>query len=147
MATRTCTVVFTDLANYPAPAGQGGRESMHQLVATHKALVTPILSARGGEIIKHLGDSFLVLFPAATDAVRAGIELVEAIDGSDGFRLRVAMATGDIEVIASTFVLSPDDLTVEAAPDANEYLGTGYSETYWNGPIPAVVDLDDDRPS
>ncbi|HCH61414.1 MAG TPA: hypothetical protein DFR83_01330 [Deltaproteobacteria bacterium] len=51
---------------------------------------------------------------------------------------------GDIEVIAGTFVLSSDDLTVEAAPVANEYLGTGYSASYWNGPIPAVVDLDDD---
>ena len=94
MATRTCTVVFTDLANYTVSAGQGDRESIHQLVATHKALVTPIVSARGGEIIKSLGDSFLVLFPAATDAVRAGIELIESIDGTDGFRFRVAMATG-----------------------------------------------------
>ena len=100
MATRTCTVVFTDLANYTVSAGQGDRESIHQLVATHKALVTPIVSARGGEIIKSLGDSFLVLFPAATDAVRAGIELIESIDVTDGFRFRVAMATGDIEEIA-----------------------------------------------
>ena len=100
MATRTCTVVFTDLANYTASIGRSDRESIHQLISSHKSLVTPILSARGGEIIKSLGDSFLVLFPAATDAVRAGIELVESINGADGFHIRVAMATGDIETIA-----------------------------------------------
>jgi class 3 adenylate cyclase len=100
LATRTCTVVFTDLANYTASVGRSDREGMHQLIAAHKSMVTPILSTRGGEIIKSLGDSFLVLFPAATDAVRAGIELVESINGADGFHIRVAMATGDIEAIA-----------------------------------------------
>ena len=51
---------------------------------------------------------------------------------------------GDIEVVAGTYVLSTDDLTVEAAPPDTGYIGTGYSASYWNGPIPAVVDLDDD---
>lgn len=92
--------MFTDLANYTASVGRSDREGMHQLIAAHKRMVTPILTARGGEIIKSLGDSFLVLFPAATDAVRAGIELVESINGTDGLNIRVAMATGDIEAIA-----------------------------------------------
>ena len=51
---------------------------------------------------------------------------------------------GDIEVVAGTYVLSTEDLTVEAAPPDTGYIGTGYSASYWNGPIPAVVDLDDD---
>ena len=92
--------MFTDLANYTASVGRSDREGMHQLIAAHKRMVTPILTARGGEIIKSLGDSFLVLFPAATDAVRAGIELVESINGTSGFHIRVAMATGDIEAIS-----------------------------------------------
>ena len=41
----------------------------------------------------------MALFEAATDAVRAGTELVEAIAKEGGFSIRVAMATGDVEVI------------------------------------------------
>ena len=51
---------------------------------------------------------------------------------------------GDIEVIAGTTVMSAHDLTVEAEAPDDDYVGTGYSDSYWNGPIPAVVDLDDD---
>ncbi|MFO0007010.1 MAG: adenylate/guanylate cyclase domain-containing protein, partial [bacterium] len=60
--------------------------------------MAPVLEQHGGRIVKNLGDSFMALFPSATDAVRASLELVEAVrEGS--MNLRVGMATGDVEVI------------------------------------------------
>ncbi|MEL6349178.1 MAG: adenylate/guanylate cyclase domain-containing protein, partial [Myxococcota bacterium] len=100
MGTRTCTVVFTDLANYQAPAGPRDREALRNLVSVHEQMVAPVIEQFGGEVIKTIGESFLALFPAATDAVRAGVALVERISGEEGFHVRVGMATGDVEVIA-----------------------------------------------
>ena len=99
MPTRTCTVVFTDLANYSATVGRSDREGLRNLIATHEQMVAPVLERFGGRVVKNLGDSYMALFEAATDAVRAGTELVEAISKEGGFSIRVAMATGDVEVI------------------------------------------------
>lgn len=99
LATRTRTVVFTDLANYTASVGRADREGLRHLIATHEKLVAPVLEKYGGRIVKNLGDSYMALFRAATDAVRAALELTETIPNEAGFSIRVGMATGDVEVI------------------------------------------------
>ena len=99
MATRTRTVVFTDLANYTASVGRADREALRNLIAQHHSLVTPTLVRYGGKVVKNLGDSFMALFPAATDAVRAALDLVETIPTQGEFSIRVGIATGDVEEI------------------------------------------------
>jgi len=99
LATRTLTVVFTDLADYTASVGRSDREALRNLVAAHQQSVAPLLEAHGGRVVKNLGDSFMALFPAATDAVKACLELVESITGNEDFSIRGSMATGDVEEI------------------------------------------------
>ena len=99
MPTRTRTVVFTDMANYTASVERTDREGLLKLLAAHEQTVAPVLIRHGGRVVKTLGDSFMVLFDSATDAVRAGVDLVERISGSGNFAIRVGMATGDVEEI------------------------------------------------
>ena len=99
MATRTRTVVFTDLANYTRSVGRSNREGLRNLIKDHEANVVPVLEQHGGNVVKNIGDSFMALFPAATDAVRAALDLVDRFTTEDGYRMRVAMATGDVEEI------------------------------------------------
>lgn len=99
MATRTRTVVFTDLTGYTASVGRADREAIRNLVAAHEKMVAPVLEEHGGRVVKNIGDSYMALFRAATDAVRAGLELVDTITDPTGFSIRVSMATGDVEVI------------------------------------------------
>jgi class 3 adenylate cyclase len=97
--TRTLTVVFTDLANYTASVGRSDREGVRNLIALHEQKVAPVVERCGGRIVKNLGDSYMVLFEAATDAAQACLELITGIAGQDGFTIRAAMATGDVESI------------------------------------------------
>ena len=99
MATRTLTVVFTDLSNYTASVGRADREGLRDLIAKHEQLVAPSVEARGGRIVKNLGDSYMVLFESASDAAVACLELVSAIGNETGLSIRAAMATGDVEAI------------------------------------------------
>ncbi len=99
MPTRTRTVVFTDMANYTASVERTDREGLRNLIAAHEQTVAPVLTRHGGRVVKTLGDSFMVLFDSATDAVRAGVDLVERVSGTSGFAIRVGMATGDVEEI------------------------------------------------
>ena len=99
VATRTLTVVFTDLADYTASVGRADREGLRELIAEHERRVAPVIEARGGRIVKNLGDSYMALFEAATDAAQASLELVSTLSAGSGFSIRVAMATGDVEGI------------------------------------------------
>jgi hypothetical protein len=92
-------VVFTDLSNYTASVGRSDREAIRHLIADHEQTVIPVMEARGGRIVKNLGDSYMALFEAASDAAQACLELVTTINTNKGFSIRAAMATGDVETI------------------------------------------------
>jgi len=99
LPTRTQTVVFTDLTGYTNTVSRSDREALRELIASHEMLVAPVLERYGGRIVKNLGDSYMALFDAATDAVRACLELVENIPQEGRFSIRAGLATGDVEVI------------------------------------------------
>ncbi len=99
MGTVTRTVAFTDLANYTAKVSRSDREGLRRILLDHEALVQPIVNRHGGRVVKNLGDSFMVLFDAATDALRAGLEIQQLVTSSGAMLLRLAMTTGDVEEI------------------------------------------------
>ena len=128
MATRTRTVVFTDMANYTASVERTDREGLRNLIAEHERLVAPVLTRHGGRVLKTLGDSFMVLFDSTTDAVRAGVDLAERISGSGGFAIRVGLATGDVEEIEKADVV---DCFGEAVNLASRIMGKTPTGEVW----------------
>lgn len=99
LRTRTKTVVFTDMADYTKSVVRSDREELRALLQRHQAMVEPVLTARGGRVVKGIGDSFMALFDTATDAVRACLDLVEAHppQAGVGVTFRASCATGDVE--------------------------------------------------
>lgn len=99
--TRTRSVVFTDMADYTRRTSESDREGLRNLLAMHQRFVEPVLTGRGGRIVKNIGDSFMALFESATDAARACMDLVEAHDAARGsdVSFRAGIATGDVEEI------------------------------------------------
>lgn len=97
--TRTRTIVFTDMADYTRRTNEADREGLRNLLAMHQRYVEPVLTGRGGRIVKNIGDSFMAIFDSATDAIRACMDLVEAHDASRGsdVSFRAGVATGDVE--------------------------------------------------
>ncbi len=99
VSTHTRTVVFTDLANYTDQLVGKDRDGVRKLVADHEKAVVPVLERHRGRVVKNLGDSFMALFDSATDAVRAGVDLVDRVSSETPFNFRLGMATGDVEEI------------------------------------------------
>ena len=97
MATATRTVVFTDLANYTQSVSRADRETLRKLLNDHEQFVHSVVGSHNGRIVKNLGDSFMVLFECATDAVRASLEVVERGQETAGLMFRASAATGDVE--------------------------------------------------
>jgi hypothetical protein len=127
LGTVTRTVAFTDLANYTQKVARTDREGLRKLLSDHEALVAPIVERHGGRIVKNLGDSFMVMFDAATDALRAALEIQSMVTGSGGISLRLAMTTGDVEEIEG-------DAFGEAVNLAARILAQTPSSEIWFGP-------------
>ena len=127
MGTVTRTVVFTDLANYTAKVSRMDREGLRRILAEHEGLVSPVVNKYGGRIVKNLGDSFMCLFPAATDACRFALDVQEIVMAEGSIAIRLAMTTGDVEEIDG-------DAFGEAANLASRILGKAPASEIWFGP-------------
>lgn len=97
--TATRTVVFTDLTNYTARVASADREGVRKILKAHGELVTPVMERYGGRVVKNLGDSFMCVFPAATDALRAALDVQDVCGSSRELAIRLAVSTGDVEEI------------------------------------------------
>ncbi len=99
MSTSTQTVVFTDLGSYTKKTAGFSREQLRDLLVLHETHTRTMVEPHGGRLIKNLGDSFLILFASATEAVRASTKLIKSgLPGTD-FQIRASAATGDVEEI------------------------------------------------
>ncbi len=97
--TATRTVLFTDLAGYTEKVSGTDREGLRRILREHEEMVRPIVERHGGRIVKNIGDSFLCMFPAATDGVRAALDIQHKTRGGDTPDIRISITTGDVEEI------------------------------------------------
>ncbi len=98
MSTATHTVLFTDLAGYTESVVRADRKGLRRILQQHEEHVRPIVEKYDGRVVKNIGDSFLCLFPAATDALRAALDIHHGLAG-ETLELRLALNTGDVEMI------------------------------------------------
>jgi len=99
----TVTFLLTDIEGSTALWEQTG-EAFRQALAIHHTLLRREFRRNGGHEIKEAGDSFLVAFTSASDALAcavacqralAGLEVVGAT-GRSPIRVRMALHTGDV---------------------------------------------------
>ena len=99
VGTATMTAMFTDIADYTASVARSNREGIRRILAEHEAAVYPIVERFGGRVVKNIGDSFLCLFVSATDALKASLEIQKVEPAEHDLTMRIALTTGDIEII------------------------------------------------
>jgi class 3 adenylate cyclase len=76
-AERTPTICFVDLTGYTRLTEEQGDETAARLAARLSALVDAVALRHGGRPVRWLGDGGMFLFPEATAAVRAALEMSE----------------------------------------------------------------------
>jgi class 3 adenylate cyclase len=105
---RQVTVMFSDLVGSTALSARMDPEDLREVIAAYQACVAQVVQHFGGFVAKYMGDGVLVYFgyPQAHEddaerAVRAGLELVQAVAGlksSAPLQTRVGIATGLVVV-------------------------------------------------
>jgi len=96
----TVGIVFVDVAGFTRFTATKGDEAAIELLTKLEELIATNLRMTRGEIVKRLGDGFLLAFPSASQAVRGAVSLrdtVRRFRPVHGFkpRLRIAVHAGE----------------------------------------------------
>ena len=101
MTRRLAAILAADVVGYSRLMREDEDGTLAGIKALRKSLVDPALEARGGRIVKLMGDGMLVEFPSALEAVRASMEIQQAMADTPspaGITFRVGINIGDVVV-------------------------------------------------
>jgi len=84
----TLAILFSDIEDSTDINEKLGDKEWVRLLGSHDQLVKASVEVHRGHIVKSQGDGFMIAFREAADAVRAGIEIQDALNGTGDRRLR-----------------------------------------------------------
>ena len=116
---RLAAIVAADIAGYSRLIGQDEEGTLRALRAHRRELIEPLIDEHDGRIANTAGDSLLLEFPSAVEALRTAIALQEGmadrnqqIEADRQVRFRIGINIGD--VIAEGDDLLGDGVNVAA---------------------------------
>ena len=105
MLTESRVVMLTDMKGFTAATSRQTREENARMLRLHDALLSPVIAAFGGQRIKSIGDAYLVLFAAPTEALLCAVAIQDrladharrVVEG-ERIEVRIALALGDVRL-------------------------------------------------
>jgi len=103
LRTKHLTVMFTDIKGFTSRTSHSTREKLERILDLHEQLIKPIFEKFEGNIIKTIGDAFMVTFDSPTDALLCGMKIQKTLtehnasaDPEDRLEVRVAINSGEV---------------------------------------------------
>lgn len=97
------TVMFIDIVGYTKTTSNLNRDMFNEMHDAFDSLSLPMFQKYSGNVLKKMGDAFLITFKSPTDAVLCGMELQDAFDRYNAshkakypLKIRVAIHTGEV---------------------------------------------------
>jgi len=91
----TVTLVFTDIVDSTALADSVGDQAWAKTVVQHESKIRGITGKHDGHVVKMLGDGSMLAFDSARAAVRAAVEIQQALN-EELFAVRIGIHTGEV---------------------------------------------------
>jgi class 3 adenylate cyclase len=105
MRTESRVVMITDMKGYTAATSRQTREENARMLRLHDALLSPVIAAFGGQRVKSIGDAYLVLFAAPTEALLCAAAIQDRLADhahrvveSERIEVRIALALGEVRL-------------------------------------------------
>jgi class 3 adenylate cyclase len=127
--TKNLTIMFTDMKGFTARTSTHSREQLHHLLELQDNLIKPAINQFDGNIVKTIGDAFLVTFESPTDAVLCGMKIQENIlnhnaraTSSDQIDVRIAINLGEVNIKDNDIFGEPVNIAsrIESIAEPNE---------------------------
>jgi class 3 adenylate cyclase len=122
--------LFADMRGYTGLVERRGANAASQLLERYRALTRQVVAEHGGAEIKTEGDSFYVVLPSASGAVRCGLALVAACavppDGGEAINVGVGVHAGEAVAHQGGYVGSAVNIAARvcAAAGSGQLLAT-----------------------
>jgi class 3 adenylate cyclase len=105
MRTETLAIVFTDIKGYTAATSAQTHAQNARMLKSMASLVTPVVRAFDGRIVKTIGDAYMIVFRSPTDAMRCALAVQDGLHQNnqgkkedEGIHIRIAMNIGEVRV-------------------------------------------------
>ena len=105
MKTENLTIAFVDIKGFTERTSSQSREDNEAFLARFADLVRPLAAVFEGNIVKSIGDAFLLTFRSPTDALHWSMAIQDRLAGIDAslppsqrFEVRVALNVGEVRV-------------------------------------------------
>lgn len=96
MERRLAAILAADIVGYSSLIGADQDGTLDALRQLRDELFEPVVSDHRGNVIKRMGDGWLVEFSSNSDAVACAISIQNGLDSHDTIRLRIGIHTGDV---------------------------------------------------
>ncbi|HTN54526.1 MAG TPA: adenylate/guanylate cyclase domain-containing protein [Anaeromyxobacter sp.] len=105
MRSESQVVMLTDIQGFTATTSRQTREENARMLALHDALVHPAIRAFGGRRVKTIGDAYLVLFAAPTEALLCAMAIQDRlwdygrrVAEAKRIQIRIALSLGEVRI-------------------------------------------------
>jgi class 3 adenylate cyclase len=135
--------LFSDLRGYTHLVDTRGAVEASLLLARYRTIVREVVAQHGGAEIKTEGDSFYVVLPSASAALRCGLDILQACthpaDGGEAIALGIGIHAGESVAHEGGFVGSAINIAARicALAGAREVLVTGTIRELTRSIVPA----------
>lgn len=89
-------IMFTDMAGYTALMGED-EEAARQVRERHRSTTEKAIADHGGTVLNRTGDGALTVFPSATEAVAAAVEIQQALQVYPKIPVRIGLHLGEVD--------------------------------------------------
>lgn len=96
MSRRFAFIQAADIADYSLMMAQDENAAISLVHELRDKSLEPIAERHGGEILKRMGDEWIIAYPSAVSSVAAALEIQSGLAGHPKIRLRIGLHMGDI---------------------------------------------------
>jgi adenylate cyclase len=108
MRTENLAIVFVDIAGFTPRTSSQTREENLRMLNRFDGIVRPLVRAFRGQVVKTIGDAYLLTFRSPTNALLCSMAIHDriaetdaAIDPAERFTVRAAANAGDVRIEGS----------------------------------------------
>ena len=105
MRSENLAIVFVDIAGYTPRTSSQTREENIRLLKRFEGIVRPLVRAFNGQVVKTMGDAFLLTFRSPTNALLCSMAIHDSlaesdrgVDPAEHFQIRAAVNVGEVRV-------------------------------------------------
>ncbi|WP_295512970.1 adenylate/guanylate cyclase domain-containing protein [uncultured Sulfitobacter sp.] len=101
MNSNLVAVLAADVVGYSKLMGDDAKSTLVALKRLRAEIFAPVVASRRGRVVKNMGDGWIVLFGAASDAAACALQIqqlqtVSQLQGGPEIRLRLGVHLGDV---------------------------------------------------